>query len=111
MRIEQGGIFLADLNPVKSHEQAGFRPVIVMQNDILNQYLSTVIIAPITANLKAKGKLTTYFLSNNISKLDKDSVVLLFQIRTIDNDRLQKKISNLSKEEFLQIKNQCRFLF
>jgi mRNA interferase MazF len=62
MRIEQGDIFLADLNPVKGHEQAGFRPVLIMQNNILNQHLSTVIIVPITANLKAKGAHTQYMV-------------------------------------------------
>jgi mRNA interferase MazF len=111
MRIEQGDIFLADLNPVKGHEQAGFRPVLIMQNNVLNQHLSTVIIVPITANLKAKDKLTTYFLPKDTSQLDKDSVALLFQMRTIDKNRLQKKIASIDREIFLQIKNQCRFLF
>ena len=111
MTIEQGDIFLADLNPVKGHEQAGFRPVLIMQNDILNKNLNTVIIAPITSNLKAKGKLTTYFLPKNKSKLDKDSVILIFQIRTIDKNRLQNKISKIANDDFLKIKREFKFIF
>ena len=111
MIIRQGDIYLVDLNPVKGHEQAGLRPALVVQNDILNENLSTVVIAPITSNLKAKGKLTTSFLSKNTSHLNQDSVALLFQIRTIDKGRLGKKIVRLNREEFIRIKEQLRFVF
>ncbi|MBD3331020.1 hypothetical protein GF354_05875 [Candidatus Peregrinibacteria bacterium] len=111
MKIEQGEIYLANLNPVKGHEQAGYRPVLVLQNNILNKNLSTVIIAPITSNLKAKGRFTTYFLNKKVSALDKDSVVLLFQLRTIDKSRLEKKIKKLKETEFLGIKEQMKFVF
>lgn len=109
--MRQGDIYLANLNPVKGHEQAGFRPVLVMQNNILNTNLNTIIVAPITSNLKAKGKMTTYFLSQKISKLSKDSVVLLFQLRTLDKSRLKKKISNMGEALFLEIKKQLSFVF
>ncbi len=110
MTIKQGDIFLADLNPIKGHEQAGTRPVLVIQNNILNKNLNTVIIIPITSNLAAKGKMTTYFLPQNISNLDKDSVALLFQIRTIDKSRLIKKIITLNQNSFKELKNQFRFV-
>ena len=109
--IEQGDIFLADLNPVKGHEQSGLRPVLVMQNDILNKNLNTVLIAPITSNLQAKGKLTTFFLTSTSSGLQHDSVILLFQMRTIDITRLTKKLTHLSTPQFLLIKDQLRFIF
>jgi len=108
---KQGEIYLADLNPTKGHEQSGTRPVLIMQNDILNKNLNTVIVAPITSNLNAKGKLTTYFLPKNTSCLKQDSIALLFQIRTLDKKRLQKKISALPKEEIFSIKEQLKFIF
>ncbi|MFH1522255.1 MAG: type II toxin-antitoxin system PemK/MazF family toxin [Patescibacteria group bacterium] len=111
MSIKQGDIYLADLNPAKGHEQSGFRPVLIMQNNLLNENLSTAIIAPITSNLSAQGKLTTHFLPKNISKLNQDSVVLLFQMRTLDKGRLQKKITNLGQDEILKIKSQLKFIF
>ncbi|MBI2638856.1 type II toxin-antitoxin system PemK/MazF family toxin [Candidatus Peregrinibacteria bacterium] len=109
--ILQGDIYLADLNPVKGHEQAGFRPVLVLQNNTLNKNLNTVIIAPLTTNLKAKGYLTTYFLDKKTSHLPQDSIVLLYQIRTIDKERLKKKVSQLHHDIFHNIKEQALFVF
>lgn len=109
--MRQGDIFLVNLNPTKGHEQAGFRPVLVMQNDILNSALNTVIVAPITSNLEAKGRITTYFLPKQLSRLNKDSIVLLFQLRVLDARRLRRKIANLGKKEFFKIKRQLAFVF
>lgn len=111
MNIAQGEIYLADLNPIKGHEQAGKRPVLIMQNNILNKNLNTVVIAPITSVIKDKWIYTTYFLSKETSLLNKDSLVLLFQLRTIDKQRLKTKLSKLSEIEFLKIKNQMKFVF
>jgi mRNA interferase MazF len=109
--IKKGEIYMADLNPVKGHEQAGFRPALILQNNILNKNLNTVIIAPITSNLKAKGLLTTYFLNKKSSKLKFDSVLLLFQIRTIDKIRLKRKISVLPSENLKEITQQLMLVF
>lgn len=109
--IQQGDIFLANLSPTKGHEQSGFRPVLVVQKNVLNRHLSTVIVAPITKNLKAKDRETTFFLSRKISSLPVDSVCLLFQIRTIDKLRLKKKVGTLTADDFLKIKEQLNSLF
>lgn len=111
MKIQQGELFLTDLNPVKGHEQSGFRPVLVMQNNILNKNLNTVIVAPITSNLNARGKLTTYFLPKEKWGLDRDSVVLLYQIRTLDKSRLVKKLGKLEHKAFLEVKEQMGYVF
>lgn len=110
MPIRQGDIYLADLNPAKGHAR-GFRPVLVIQNDILNANLNTIVIVPITSNLNAKGKLTTYFLPKIVSGLNQDSVALLFQIRTIDKERLRKMITRLDRDEFIRIREQLKFIF
>jgi len=109
--IHQGDIYLANLSPTKGHEQSGFRPVVVVQKNVLNKHLSTVIVAPVTKNLKAKDRETTFFLPKKISSLSVDSVCLLFQIRTIDKSRLKKKIATLSDHDFLKIKEQLDSLF
>ena len=111
MEIKQGEIYLSDLNPVKGHEQAGYRPVLVIQNDILNQHLSTVVILPITSNLKYKENLTVYFLSKEVSSMKNDSLALLFQIRTIDKSRLKKKVGGVSQSEFYNIKRKLNNIF
>lgn len=111
MQILQGSIFMADLNPVKGHEQGGYRPVLVMQNSILNKNLNTVIVAPITKNLKAKGFFTTYYLPQNSSRLDFDSVVLLYQLRTIDKSRLKTRVSTLNSALFKGAMEQLSLVF
>lgn len=111
MQILQGSIFMADLNPVLGHEQGGYRPVLIMQNSILNKNLNTVIIAPITKNLKAKGFFTTHYLPGKDAGLDFDSVVLLYQLRTIDKSRLKKKVGDLNSVHFRAMMEQLSLVF
>jgi len=96
--IRRGDIFYADLSPVIGSEQGGVRPVLIVQNDVGNKYSPTVIAAAITSQVN-KSRLPTHIpiTSNNIG-LQKDSVVLLEQIRTIDKKRLKEKMGHLDDE-------------
>ncbi|NLX92055.1 MAG: type II toxin-antitoxin system PemK/MazF family toxin [Firmicutes bacterium] len=95
MEIKRGFIFYADLSPVVGSEQGGFRPVLIIQNNVGNKYSPTVIVAAITSQIQ-KAKLPTHVeLQAGRHGLEKDSVVLLEQIRTIDKQRLQQKITEL----------------
>ncbi|KRM88565.1 MULTISPECIES: type II toxin-antitoxin system PemK/MazF family toxin [Liquorilactobacillus] len=101
--VKRGDIFFADLSPVVGSEQGGKRPVLIIQNNIGNRYSPTVIIAAITAQIQ-KPKMPTHVgLRAAKVGIEKDSVVLLEQIRTIDKQRLQDKIAHLTDEEMLQI--------
>ncbi len=111
MKLKQGDIFWAGLDPVKGHEQAGLRPVLILQNDLFNEHLNTVLVAPLTTNLKAKDFVTTYFISGKEIQTKKDSVVLLHQTRCIDGSRLQKKIGSVRADEVRQIKLRLALLF
>lgn len=94
----RGDVFFADLNPVIGSEQGGMRPVLVVQNDIGNKYSPTVIVAAITSQID-KGKLPTHVeITALASNLEKDSVILLEQVRTIDKQRLAKKVAHLGLE-------------
>lgn len=98
MLVRRGDIFYADLNPVVGSEQGGTRPVLVVQNDVGNKYSPTVIIAAITSQIE-KAKLPTHIeLTHEDYGLEKDSVVLLEQLRTIDKKRLKEKIAFLDQE-------------
>jgi len=98
MRIRRGDIFYAELSPVVGSEQGGTRPVLVLQNDIGNQHSPTTIVAAITSQI-SKAKLPTHVeIKARISGLEKDSVILLEQIRTIDKSRLREKVSTLDEE-------------
>lgn len=95
VEIKRGDIFLTNLEPVKGSEQGGIRPCLVVQNDKGNKYSPLTIIAPLTSKEFTKEFPTNVFLSKKDSKLDKDSTILLNQIKTIDKSRIVKKISSL----------------
>ncbi|MGI6604096.1 MAG: type II toxin-antitoxin system PemK/MazF family toxin [bacterium] len=93
--VQRGDIFYADLRPVVGSEQGGIRPVLVLQNDIGNRYSPTTIVAAITSQIN-KGRLPTHVeLKAEEFELERDSVILLEQIRTIDKKRLKSRIGHL----------------
>ncbi|NCB48402.1 MAG: type II toxin-antitoxin system PemK/MazF family toxin [Clostridia bacterium] len=101
--IKRGELYYADLSPVVGSEQGGIRPVLVVQNDIGNKYSPTIIAAAITSKLD-KAKMPTHIeLSYLDYGLEKDSVVLLEQIRTIDKTRLREKIGEISEQKMTQV--------
>ena len=85
----RGEIYYADLNPIKGHEQGGRRPVLVIQNDIGNQYSPTTIIAPLTTAFSERVYPTEVRLAAGIGDLPQASSVLLNQIKAIDKERLE----------------------
>ena len=96
VNVTRGDVFYADLNPVIGSEQGGIRPVLVIQNDIGNKYSPTVIVSAITSKID-KAKLPTHIeITAEKSNLEKDSVILLEQIRTIDKKRLQRHVTRLN---------------
>lgn len=99
--VRRGDIYYVDLNPVIGSEQGGKRPVLVISNDTGNRHSPTVIIAAITSRVYTKSKLPTHVAIKNLKGLDKNSVVLLEQIRTIDKQRLQKFIGTVSDKILL----------
>ena len=92
MLIKRGDIFYVNLDPAKGSEQAGTRPVLVIQNDIGNEYAPTVIIAPLTSRIFSKRYPTNVHLSKGVAGLREESAALLSQIRTIDKQRLERKM-------------------
>lgn len=96
--MKRGDVFYADLRPVVGSEQGGIRPVLIVQNDIGNRHSPTVICAAITSKMN-KAKLPTHIeLDSARYAMDKDSVILLEQLRTIDKRRLKDKVCHLDGE-------------
>ena len=91
--IKRNEIYYADLNPVIGSEQGGVRPVLVIQNDMGNKYSPTTIVAAITSR-QNKAKLPTH-IEIGEEVFEKDSVVLLEQIRTVDKSRLKEYVGKL----------------
>ena len=103
-KIYRGDLFFANLNPVKGSEQGGKRPVVILQNDVGNKFSPTVIVAAITSRTRKKANMPTHVSLDNAA-LEKDSQVLLEQIRTLDKARLIKKVGKLTQDEMRAIDN------
>lgn len=111
MVVKRGDIFYADLSPVVGSEQGGIRPVLVVQNDVGNKYSPTVIAAAITSRIN-KAKLPTHIeIEADEYGLQKDSVVLLEQIRTIDKKRLREKIGRLDELQMVKVNDAISISF
>lgn len=103
MLIRRGDIYYADLSPVVGSEQGGTRPVLIIQNDIGNQYSPTTIVAAITSQID-KPRLPTHIaLPATPGGLEKCSVILLEQIRTIDKSRLLEKVNSLDHDTMAKV--------
>lgn len=100
--MKRGEILWANLDPVIGSEISKTRPVVIISNDINNTYSQTITILPITST-----KLKTYpfevFLTKKESGLNNDSKIKANQIRTIDKQRLYKKISELTEEKITEM--------
>jgi len=104
---QQGDIIKLDLNPRKGHEQQGFRPVIVLSNNIVSQYTNVVIAAPISTTQR---KLPLYRdLPDN---LNTKGTVLLDQLVTLDyKARSFQFIEKVPADLLLQLLNVTQRIF
>ena len=96
-RILRGEIRWADLNPVRGHEQAGDRPVLILSHDVFNERSGTVIAVALTSQEPRAGYPLTLELST--PKLPKRSWVKTSQIRTLSTERIGKRLGRASAEE------------
>jgi mRNA interferase MazF len=100
-RILRGDVYWADLNPVRGHEQAGMRPVVIISKDIFNERSGTVIAMAITSQPQRAGFPLTLELTE--SGLPKQSWVKIGQIRTLSTERLREKIDRVQPEILSQL--------
>ncbi len=101
--VIRGAVYLAKLDHALGSEQKGYRPVLVVQNDIGNIYSPTTVIVPIST--KKKCSLLTHISLNRHDFLDYDSIALVEQIRVIDKKRLVKYLGEISDIEMKKISN------
>ena len=98
MEIKRGDVFLVNFNPARGSEQAGIRPALVIQNDIGNRQSPTVIVAVITTAIHKTYPFLVP-LDEKEAGLERESVVNLAQILTVDKTRLMRKLGFLSQEK------------
>ena len=103
MNIKMGDIFYAILTPTIGSEQDGIRPVLVVQNNKGNRYSPTTIVIPITSSL-SKKELPIHISLDNTKGLEKKSMALIEQIRTLEKSRLLTKITRADKVDLEKVK-------
>lgn len=108
MKIEQFDIWLANLNPSKGTEPGKTRPVVVLQTNLLNDFHPSTIICPITSKVSPGTEILRVHLKK--SQLNKESDVLIDQIRAIDNKRFVKRLGQLTKEQKEKLKESIRIV-
>ena len=96
MKIKRGDIYLADLGKGYGSEQGGIRPVLVVQNNKGNKYSTTLLVACITSKAHSKHHLPTHHIIPKDVGLKYDSMVMMEQIKVIDESRIIKFIGKLT---------------
>jgi mRNA interferase MazF len=98
-------IYLANLNPKKGHEVGKTRPVVVIHSQLIEGVLSTSIICPITTQLSSATLLRVNVSLQDASTtgLSEPSDIIVDQIRSIDNQRLVKKLGELPPAQIEQL--------
>jgi len=99
MTVERWEIWLANLEPVIGSEQGRTRPVLVLSSTALNRILSVVNVLPITSR-KPNRRIypNESLIPVNTAGLTAESIVLCYQIRTLDKQRLVKNFGKLEDE-------------
>lgn len=96
MKVEKWSIWRANLDPVIGSEQGKSRPVLIISEDDINELLNIVNIIPITTR---KPERVVYpnetLLAGQKFGLEKESIALCHQIRTIDKQRLSNKYGKI----------------
>lgn len=105
MTVCKGEIWLANLNPIKKNNEMGkTRPVVVFQNDELNQSeYPTTIIFPLSTSLIDDAEPIRMRVSKR-GELEQDSDIVVTQIRAIDNTRFIQKLAVLTPSELQKLR-------
>ena len=101
--MRRGEIWWANLGPYRLREQTGRRPVVVWQSDTLTEILQSVLVVPLTTNLKRANLVGTALVAASPDGLPEDSVALAFQLRAVPKSTLESKIRNLTEEELTEL--------
>ena len=109
MNAVRGDVWLANLNPTQGSEQAGVRPVLVVQNNAINAYTTTVVAVPMTTNQRRASLPSSVRIRQGEAGLSSDSVVLCHQVRVIDKTRLQHKLGAVTEQTIVAVESALLF--
>lgn len=109
MIVRRGEIWVADLNPTRGSEQAGSRPVLIFQNNLISKYTLTILAIPLTTNLRRASLPSCVQISKGEGGLASDSVALCHQLRVLDKTRLTRKLGTVGSGIIAAIESCVKF--
>jgi mRNA interferase MazF len=105
----RGDLWWAVLDPTLGSEQAGTRPVLVLQNDAIGAFTSTIVVVPLTTVLRRAQLPSSAFIPALGTGLSSNSVALCHQLRVIDKARLRGRLGGVPQEVLLQVEHAILF--
>jgi mRNA interferase MazF len=109
--MKRGEIWFANLNPTQGSEQAGIRPVLIIQNDRINAYTTTILAIPLTTTLRRGLLPSCVQINKGEGGLTSDSVALCHQTRALDKSRLLNRLGSVSDQTLTAVENCILFTF
>ena len=109
MIVKRGEVWLADLNPTRGSEQAGTRPVLIFQNNVISKYTTTILVIPLTTNLHRASLPSCVQISKSEGGLTNDSVAICHQLRVLDKTRLLRRLGVVSEQTVSTIESCVMF--
>jgi len=100
--MKQGEIWKVYFDPIKGSEQAGVRPAVIISGNTMNSKSKLKIVCPLTSSLH-NFKNNPILLPDKINGLNSKSEILVFQVRTLSDERLKKKIGDVNAETINEI--------
>src|SRR5437762_2860826 len=104
----RGEVWQADLSPTRGTEQAGVRPVVIVQTDRANPHSPHTIIVPFTTRIRQKLLPSHVLVPAGEGGLTQDSVAIAEQIRVIDHDRLIRRLGVLAAARMGEVDDALR---
>jgi mRNA interferase MazF len=112
--VKRGDIVLVNLPQTADgagHEQVGTRPALIVHDDVTSDTLSVVMIVPFTSNSKAQRFPHTILVEpTEENGLTMQSILLIFQLRAIDRQRITKTIGHLEDELIEKVNQEMKGL-
>ena len=109
--MTRGDVWLASLDPVRGSEQAGTRPVLVLQADPLTTFLRTVVVVPFTTNLQWARFPFCVLVTTGDGGLASDSSALCHQVQVVDKSRLLRQLGRVSDATLVNVEQAVRVTF
>ena len=96
MTLNKFHVYTADLNPRFGTEPGKVRPVIVIQTNLLNENHPSTIVCPITTKVQPEAHVLRIHLKKGEAGLERESDIIVDQIRSIDNRRFLDHLGEIS---------------